>query len=711
MRVNKILISSDLLRPLIETDGNIEYFHKARLDKYFHALNWQIQEAVSIPVEKFSFDNTDFSMCEFYRYCGIELKDAYSWLNIYDLENIPSKAIEYYEQYIKNSFVLYHEVPNIIKKIHNLLCIPYLDQNVHPIRFIMDNIWGFTTNSHFIFERMKSYQIDERMFYLYANMIRAQVKTWEVSRLAPHSLLFAGQTSIDKSLVKKGRLLNLFDFEKQFCEFGKKYSKVYFKVHPYDKNFYRIHDFLHQFDFVEIINENIYKLLADKNIDALAAISSGTLYEAKYFNKKSIFLADPYIQLNYDHDSQYSETTMLSIRSEFMDPTFWADILQDILEVKTGLKPLSLPFRPNEIRVAFGDYWGQTELDPSVRMTQFRYDFLLEELRKCDVKHDTAIEQFCQHIKNEIDFIKMYIDDVSKNTFNSYIKKIWNFPYIIIKQNIKQNSFPKWFINFIACFIPKKKNRVSLRKKYIKVNHNYSTPKGEILVSELFISQPAEAVNSKDGHGSIDMFAYEAIYKVLSSCKFKTVLDIGCGDGRHSNIFLEHMKDVTAIDYGRSIYFKKNANNIHVIHADFNTYKFTQKFDLIWASHILEHQLNVHDFLSKVYNLINENGWLAITVPPAKETIVGGHVTIWNAGLLLYNLVLAGFDCSKAKIKKYGYNISIIVQKKQKIDLSNLEFDAGDIKKIQKYLPRDIVYTSTGVDTPFDGNIFELNWR
>ena len=54
---------------------------------------------------------------------------------------------------------------------------------------------------------------------------------------------------------------------------------------------------------------------------------------------------------------------------------------------------------------------------------------------------------------------------------------------------------------------------------------------------------------------------------------------------------------------------------------------------------------------------------LAITVPPLKHSIVGGHINLYNAGILLYNLILAEFNCRDARIKQYGYNITIILEK------------------------------------------------
>jgi SAM-dependent methyltransferase len=135
---------------------------------------------------------------------------------------------------------------------------------------------------------------------------------------------------------------------------------------------------------------------------------------------------------------------------------------------------------------------------------------------------------------------------------------------------------------------------------------------------------------------------------------------------------------------------------------DFNSYQFLNKFDCVWASHVLEHQLNANAFLGRVCSLVNDGGIIVITVPPLKHEIVGGHVTLWNAGLLLYNLVLAGIDCSSARILQYGYNISVITRANP-IRLPELVYDNGDVDRIAEFL-------SPGLSEPFEGDILRLNW-
>lgn len=202
-----------------------------------------------------------------------------------------------------------------------------------------------------------------------------------------------------------------------------------------------------------------------------------------------------------------------------------------------------------------------------------------------------------------------------------------------------------------------------------------------------------------------------ALYKLLSEYEFATVLDIGSGAGDHAAIMAAAGKQVTAIDYGNSFYFKNSQSNIKVTIGDFMNLDFPDKFDCVWCSHVLEHQLNVQQFLVRVRDVLAENGVLAITVPPLKHRIAGGHVSLWNGGLVLYRLVLAGFDCKDAKILRYGNNISVLLRKRDVNVLDAIEYDRGDIRKIRRFLPVGLNYVAgDAIDDPFDGDILRHNW-
>jgi SAM-dependent methyltransferase len=191
---------------------------------------------------------------------------------------------------------------------------------------------------------------------------------------------------------------------------------------------------------------------------------------------------------------------------------------------------------------------------------------------------------------------------------------------------------------------------------------------------------------------------------------FQTVLDIGCGIGQHTKAFKEAGYDVTPIDHVsqfHGVHVMEYGNNKSLL--DKNTASLelglgNEYFDLIWCSHCLEHQRNVGAFLDCIYWDLKLGGWLAVTVPPMKNEIVGGHVSLWNAGLLLYNLILAGFDCSQAKVKTYGYNCSVIVQKVPVELPNNLHYNKNDIEKLKPWFPNFFYH---GVN----GDIKEWNWQ
>lgn len=173
------------------------------------------------------------------------------------------------------------------------------------------------------------------------------------------------------------------------------------------------------------------------------------------------------------------------------------------------------------------------------------------------------------------------------------------------------------------------------------------------------------------------------------------VLDIGSGKGEQAAYMTAHGLDVWTVALAPPAQYI----------GDYNDISFPRQFGGVWACHVLEHQPDVQSFLTKLYRDTLPNGIVAVTVPPAKAEIVGGHVSLWNAGLLLYRLVLAGFDCSQARVKRYDYNISVIVRKRS-FTMPALTYTNSDLKLLKPYFPPSLRWTRLG----FDGNIDELNW-
>jgi SAM-dependent methyltransferase len=185
-----------------------------------------------------------------------------------------------------------------------------------------------------------------------------------------------------------------------------------------------------------------------------------------------------------------------------------------------------------------------------------------------------------------------------------------------------------------------------------------------------------------------------AAFQLLQGLDFWSVLDIGSGSGAHADLFRQAGKHVTTV----SIIEPADAV------GDYMKIDFPFRYELIWASHVLEHQRNPGAFLEKVRGDLKPGGILAVTVPPMKNQIVGGHVTLWNAGLLLYHLVLAGFNCSQAKVRTDGYDVSVIVRNEPAELPADLVHDAGDLERLAHLFPLP-------VKQGFNGEISSINWH
>ena len=176
------------------------------------------------------------------------------------------------------------------------------------------------------------------------------------------------------------------------------------------------------------------------------------------------------------------------------------------------------------------------------------------------------------------------------------------------------------------------------------------------------------------------------LQQLIDNHDFETVIDVGSGHGAHARVLKAHGKQVTKVDYLRSPNAEEDDEVDEVIVGDFLELELPAPFDCVWASHVLEHQVDVQRFLHKLIAAAKDGGVLAISVPPLKQEIVSGHVSLWNQGLLLYNLVVAGLDCSAAEVYAYGYNITVIVNKRL-VELPELAYDVGDIDRLLPYFP------------------------
>lgn len=167
------------------------------------------------------------------------------------------------------------------------------------------------------------------------------------------------------------------------------------------------------------------------------------------------------------------------------------------------------------------------------------------------------------------------------------------------------------------------------------------------------------------------------------------VLDVGGGHGVHTNFFRECGYTVDLVDI-----LEGEPDRVFV--GDFLNFIPCRKYDLVWSSHVLEHIQNFAYFLKNMIYCCKDEGLLAITVPPLKQQTTFGHVTLWNAGQLLVNLIKSGLDCREAKVYSRGYNVTVIVHNRMRSSSA-----------LHNFLPDEVALT----DGYFNGEIAKINWE
>lgn len=184
-------------------------------------------------------------------------------------------------------------------------------------------------------------------------------------------------------------------------------------------------------------------------------------------------------------------------------------------------------------------------------------------------------------------------------------------------------------------------------------------------------------------------YSHLGLAKVLTEFEFASVLDIGSGPGTTARAFKFLGLDVQAVeitvDHGQDVV------------GDYVTTAMGRQFDLVWCSHVVEHQRNLGMFLDKVFNDTHDNGVVAITVPSALSPLIVGHAAIFTPLLLLYHMVLAGFDCREARLKCYDWQFTVIVKRRpngirpSNVAATHFSFDAPNYyPELREWFPVSI---------------------
>jgi tellurite methyltransferase len=133
------------------------------------------------------------------------------------------------------------------------------------------------------------------------------------------------------------------------------------------------------------------------------------------------------------------------------------------------------------------------------------------------------------------------------------------------------------------------------------------------------------------------------VFERIKERDYKTLLDVGCGDGKDSIYFAKNGFEVTATDFSKvGISTLSEANEkenlgISVIVKDTRKISFEEKFDVIYANLSLHYFIDkeTREIISKLSNMLKEGGVFCIKCKSIEDSQFGqGEVVEENMFLI-----------------------------------------------------------------------------
>ncbi len=342
---------------------------KYHLKWFYLIIERALSKAIRAKSVDFLSDNechNSFQRSTFFALSGQSLPLEESHVH-FNAGTISEESFLYLKQFINNTFVIGYELSEQTKEILDAINIKYVDIWLHPIRFLDDNFYAYSSSDGNILEKLWKYNLPDDTYYLYADKLKIQsYMGWDKfynaidKILIDDSCLFVGQTLTDKAVCRDGTMLTVLNFEEEFTQLTKDYSHVYFSPHPMIRGDYTAQlQFLNQFDNVSIIKEPGYKLLCSEKIKKVVAISSSLVYEAKFFNKDTEFLYRPIVPVS----NECGDGGYISIFNKLHSSVFWANILECEFETKENIIDIDYLTQKNNYRDMLSLYYNNKVFD------------------------------------------------------------------------------------------------------------------------------------------------------------------------------------------------------------------------------------------------------------------------------------------------------------------------------------------------------------
>ena len=322
-----------------------------------------------------------------------------------------------------NDVIIGFEMPPSVCRIFSAEKVRYINLFIHPVRFLPDLLWCFTTNDENIGKRLNKWNYSYENIEHHVDTIRTlciRQNAQQQILIKPNTIAIIGQTEGDSSLLKNKQFVTFKDYMETIEKKCSQYENVLIIPHPYSNSNTFLEEFSHSLGCSTIANYNTYSILSNDNIKAILTLSSSVGVESEYFGKKVEFLIGP--ALRKGGSMVASDVYVATIGQEILMVDFWKYLLEPNEYEKFQVFSLEQNTfaHKNLFRSLFGG-WAYDELiknkdselilacEQELLNLQKRQEQMTQEIRNEKEQMTQEIrrqEQMTQEIRNEKEHIE-----------------------------------------------------------------------------------------------------------------------------------------------------------------------------------------------------------------------------------------------------------------------------------------------------------------
>lgn len=279
-----------------------------------------------------------------------------SWARLAQRDTAPDALVEALREPLQGALVIGYELPPVLLDAFRQLQLPVIDLILHPLRFLPDLVFAMRTNVPAFHQVLQGHALDPSEVTRQVGLIQAKA-AWmpPPEPMPPGTALLLGQVASDRAMVQAdGRFARLEDHLGELHRLCAEHPLVLFKPHPYAAHDPAAHAVLQQLPCIVRTSANFYHLLAQPELDAVMALNSSGLVEARAFGRRAHQLV-PFL---YDFDSSQTPAdghlgSPVALSPAWTEPGFWRALLGG--DTATPPRPAWVP---NRLRRSMNADWG-----------------------------------------------------------------------------------------------------------------------------------------------------------------------------------------------------------------------------------------------------------------------------------------------------------------------------------------------------------------